>query len=229
MKRKSMNKRILINILVFLSLSAVGLCGIANCDASQNFTLDLAKLDLNLTNNDSSLRDERSVRNLMYNLPLNFVENKGQVAPEVKYIIKAPEESIFFALSRAVFVLSSGSNSSAVNMTFEGASPKDVLAENPSSGKVNFLLGNDSTKWVTDLPTYAAIRYDDLYPGIDLVFRGTEGTLKHEFLVDPGSDPDQIVLAYDGQSSLSLDDNGSLIISTPTGELTDYKPFIYQL
>ena len=214
--------------LCIIKLTVILLLIFDFCAADDYNGTDFNDSVLALNNNDNATSEEKEIRGLMLNLPLSFVENQGQVSREIAYMTKTPKETVYFTPSEATFVISSGNNSSAVNMTFEGASPQNIIAEDPLSGKVNFLLGNDSTKWVTDLPTYSAIRYEDLYPGIDLVFKGTEGILKHEFLVEPGADPSQIVLAYDGQDNLSLDDNGSLVITTPTGNLTDSKPVIFQ-
>ena len=47
-----------------------------------------------------------------------------------------------------------------------------------------------------------------------MVFRGDGGELKYEFQLDPGADPRDIRLDYDGASGLSLDSDGDLR-STP--------------
>ncbi len=38
-------------------------------------------------------------------------------------------------------------------------------------------------------PTYGGVRYQQLYPGIDLSYDGTEGRLKGTFTVAPGVSP----------------------------------------
>jgi hypothetical protein len=211
-----------INKLLMILLFFIGICTADNHDP--NFE----NSSIGLNDRNKSAYEEETIRELMLDLPLSFIENRGQASQDVEYIIKTPQWAAFFKRSDVAFIISSGNNSSIVNMTFEGTGPQEIIAENPLSGKVNFLLGNDSSKWITELPTYAEIRYENLYPGIDLIFRGSDGILKHEFLVEPEADPNRIVLAYDGQSNLSLDDNGSLVIRTPTGDLTDSAPFCYQ-
>ena len=57
-------------------------------------------------------------------------------------------------------------------------------------GKVNYLLGNDPQKWRTNVPTYAKVKYSNVYPGIDLVYYGNQGgQLEYDFVVAPGADP----------------------------------------
>ncbi len=78
------------------------------------------------------------------------------------------------------------------------------------------------------MPTYGAVAYRELYPGIDLVYRGTEGRLKSEFIVAPGSDPASIRLSYSGVEAMSIRGDGALVLQTDMGELVETAPFIYQ-
>src|SRR5204862_3585507 len=62
-------------------------------------------------------------------------------------------------------------------------------------GKSNYFIGNDPKKWRTDVPTYAKVRYQDVYPGIDLVYYGNQRQIEYDFVVAPGADPKAIALA----------------------------------
>jgi len=190
--------------------------------------------ELNLTNSSQNISlspsaiNNESVQASMLKLPLSFIENRGQSSSDVKFMIKTSSQIVFFAPSEVVFALSGGNNSSIVHMGFEGSKPCQIIGEDQLPGTANFFIGNDSSKWVTEIPTYSAIRYEDLYPGIDLAFKGTEGNLKHELLLKPGADPAKIVMVYSGHDDLSIDKNGSILIKTAAGNLTDSAPFCYQ-
>lgn len=93
---------------------------------------------------------------------------------------------------------------------------------------VNYLKGNDSSKWHTNIPTYEHVVYPKLWPGIDLVFHGDNGRIKYEFVVQPGAKVADIRFAYRGAKSLSLDEQGNLLIHTEIGELREARPFSYQ-
>src|SRR5205823_12458403 len=96
-------------------------------------------------------------------------------------------------------------------------------------GIANFFFGDDPSGWHTDVPTYAAVRYPDLYPGIDLVYRGDRGRLKSEWVVAPGADPGAIRLAYGGDvTGVWLDEGGALHVANPGGELVEAAPALYQ-
>ena len=61
------------------------------------------------------------------------------------------------------------------------------------------------SKWHTDIPQFARVRYRGVYPGIDLVYYGKQGQLEYDFEAAPGSDPGQVVLRFQGAENLSLD------------------------
>ncbi len=68
--------------------------------------------------------------------------------------------------------------------------------EDPLSGVSNYLVGNDPSKWLKGITSYRAVRYQDVYPGIDVVYYGTrQGQLEYDFVVAPGEDPGQIRIA----------------------------------
>ncbi|MBI3303648.1 MAG: SBBP repeat-containing protein [Deltaproteobacteria bacterium] len=101
-------------------------------------------------------------------------------------------------------------------------------------GKVNYFRGNDPQRWRTDIPTYARTKYQDVYPGVDLVYYGDQRQLEYDFVVAPGADPGVIRLAFDGlvgaihELPLRIADNGDLVLLTGSGEVRFLKPQIYQ-
>jgi len=46
------------------------------------------------------------------------------------------------------------------------------------SGRSNYFIGNDPAKWRTNVPTYAKVKYQDVYPGVDLVYYGNQQQLE---------------------------------------------------
>jgi len=66
------------------------------------------------------------------------------------------------------------------------------------TGKANYLLGNDPSQWRTDVPTYGQVRYQNVYPGVDLVYYGSQQQLEYDFVVTPGTDPSSIRVRFEG-------------------------------
>ncbi|WP_163538970.1 SBBP repeat-containing protein [Gracilibacillus sp. YIM 98692] len=96
------------------------------------------------------------------------------------------------------------------------------------SGKVNYFKGNDPSKWHTNISVFDKVVYPDLWPGIDLVFRGENGQIKYEFVVHSGAKVEDIQFTYDGAKNIDLDEEGNLLIDTLLGQMRDERPVSYQ-
>ena len=88
-----------------------------------------------------------------------------------------------------------------------------VLGANPTPhvrgaeqlpGKVNYLHGSDPALWHTDIPTYSKVQYQDVYPGIDLVYYGQQRPLEYDFTVAPGIASSTIRLTFTDQAGQPL-------------------------
>src|SRR5262249_24945873 len=90
---------------------------------------------------------------------------------------------------------------------------------------------NDPGKWRTNVPTYAKVRYSEVYSGIDLMYYGNGRQLEYDFVVAPGGDPGAIRLAFDGSRGVTIDRDGDLVLKIETGgeEVRFRKPVVYQL
>src|SRR5262245_25513583 len=100
------------------------------------------------------------------------------------------------------------------------------LSELP--GKVHYLQTKGPRKQITNIPIFAQVRYEEVYPGIDLIFHGNGNRLEYDFVVSPGASPDSIRISFEGQKKLELGDDGQLVLYTACGEIRQPKPFIYQ-
>src|SRR5579859_1599840 len=181
-------------------------------------------------------------------LPLSFEANQGQTDPSVRYISRGEGFSLFLTDSAAVLALGEPSvcaskaaltdcatqgalPSSIVRMTLAGASKTTavrVSGEDKLPGKVNYFLGNDPTRWHTDLPTYAKVRYAQVYPGVDLVYYGNQRQLEYDFVVATGANPTAIRLNLTGEKHLRIAANGDLLLEGARGSATLLKPVVYQ-
>ena len=95
-------------------------------------------------------------------------------------------------------------------------------------GKSNYFVGDDQSQWHTNVRTYGRVRYESIYPGVDLVFYGNQGQLENDFVVSPGADPSAIRLAFRGSKKPRIDKRGDLVLALDGGEVRLKKPTIYQ-
>ena len=160
---------------------------------------------------------------------LSFAPNVGQTDDDVRYVAQGAGYSFFFTDDKAVLSFAKDAGAGlALDLRFLGANTDATLeARDRAPGTVNYLVGSDSDP-ATDVPTFNKLVYHDLWPQIDMVFRGEDGTLKYEFHVAPGADPSDIRLAYAGADDLSPEPDGSLAVETAIGELNDAQPVSYQ-
>lgn len=103
------------------------------------------------------------------------------------------------------------------------------MALEPLPGKVNYFIGNDPKKWRTDIPTYGAVAYREVYEGIDIKYYGQGRQLEYDIIVRPGADPNRVRFAYQGVKKVKLTPTGDLALVLPDGgTLIQKKPLIYQ-
>ena len=117
-----------------------------------------------------------------------------------------------------------------IKASFVGTNPNPrMVGEEEMDYKCNYFLGNDPTKWRTDVPNYSAVVYEDIYPGIDLKYYGNGKQMEYDFIVSPGANPSQIMVQYEGAKSVSVNSAGELVVETDWGEVIEQQPVVYQL
>jgi hypothetical protein len=116
---------------------------------------------------------------------------------------------------------------SIIRMHLEGANPAPKVAGSDLlPGKSNYFIGNDPANWRRDIPQYARVNYEAVYPGVDLVYYGNQGQLEYDFRIAAGADPGKIALKFDGASPRL--EKGELVLSTLAGDVRFHAPNVYQ-
>src|SRR5437879_352469 len=159
-------------------------------------------------------------------LPFSFEPNLGQSDARVKFLARTRGITVF--LTATDTVLSTGRT--AVRMRLVGANPAArIEGLDALPGRSHSFIGSDPVRWRTNVPTYARVAYREIYPGIDLVYYGTqERQLEYDFVVAPGADPRIIRLTFDGVDRLELNGAGDLVLRVGDTSLRFGKPLVYQ-
>ena len=113
-------------------------------------------------------------------------------------------------------------------MRVVGAEAAAVTGVEKLPGVSHYLSGRDPAKWRTNVPHYAKVRYEGVYPGIDLLYYGNQRQLEYDFVVSPGADPGRIRLRFEGAESLRLEPGGDLVFRLKDGEVRQSRPVVYQ-
>lgn len=119
--------------------------------------------------------------------------------------------------------------SHAFRMTFINSNPHpELISKKATHDYSNFFIGNDETKWASNVKNYKEIIYKGIYDGIDAQILGQENSLKYNFFVAAHADPNNIQLFYEGVDKISIEKKG-LKIKTSISEIIEEKPFAYQI
>lgn len=145
--------------------------------------------------------------------PISIVDKRFGMAPDD--ILDRKPKAVETMKIKANFV---GSNA---NPVMRGIGEMDY--------KCNYFIGNDPNEWQTDVPNYSAVMYEEIYNGIDLKYYGNGKQMEYDFIVSPGADYSQIKIQYEGAESISINDNGELVVKTKWGEVIEQRPVIYQI
>lgn len=177
-----------------------------------------------------------------------FIENKNQWPAEVDFACNIPGGKLYLEkneltfslydteMVNAVFAAHKSSKSPSVvpkqlnchayKIRFKNKLQSTTLGEKLSKGTFNFFTGNDPSKWGTGAHGYEAVVYKEIYRAIDLRVY-SNGHLKYDFIVKPGSSIDDIELEYEGVKP-KITKEGELKLKTSVGTITEKKPFAYQ-
>jgi hypothetical protein len=111
----------------------------------------------------------------------------------------------------------SGSNADA---SVEGAEPLP--------GRTNYFIGTDPSRWRAGIKTFAKVRYEEVYPGTDLVYYGTQGQLEYDFVLQPHADPARVQFRLEGAQQVKTDARGDLTLFVGRLPVRQQKPVAYQ-
>ncbi len=158
-------------------------------------------------------------------LPLSFEPNRGQGDASSQYFARGAGYTIGLRPTGVVIsVREKGAKQQVVTLRLQRASGSArAVAEEPLPGKVNYFLGSNPVKWRTNIATFAAVRYVQVYAGIDAVYHGKQGRLEYDFRVRPGANPAVIRLKVDGAMPI-IDARGDVVLGT----MRQTKPVAYQ-
>ncbi len=186
-------------------------------------------------------------------IPLHFERNEGQTDERVAFLARGAAYTLFLThAGEAVLALRKGEPAPAVHRSLRHEG-REVVSEVPAGttsvlriklegadlrtsaqgrddlpGKSNYFIGSDPRRWRTDVPQFARVHYDHVYPGIDLTYYGNQRQLEYDWIVSPGADPGAIGMTFEGALNLSIDAGGSLVLALPGGEVVNKPPVVYQ-
>jgi uncharacterized repeat protein (TIGR01451 family) len=184
---------------------------------------------------------------------LSFEPNVGQTAPAVRFLARGPQGVLFLTTAAAVTLRRRSAADGGVQPADRDEPPTlgapttppgetasmqlKLVGGNPTPraegmdklrGQSNYFLGHDPARWRTGIGHYARVKYDEVYPGIDVIFYGSHGHLEYDFLVAPGAEERRIRFELNGAGAARVDEDGNLIIDLGGAEVRQSRPVVYQ-
>ena len=196
---------------------------------------------------DPGIGNSRTAQASYGRLPLHFERNEGQTDPRVRFLSRGLGYGLFLASTEAVLSLhrlppSRGTSflpgesprrpepapGSVIRISLVGANgAAEAVGVDELPGKANYFIGSDPKRWRTNVSTYGRVRFENVYPGIDLLYYGKDRQLEYDFFVHPGADPERIALKVEG-AALHLDSSGDLVLENAGDRIHLRKPLTYQ-
>ena len=146
---------------------------------------------------------------------VEFVENKGQWDPRVRFMAKAAAGGVFLhnngftilqhhpddwavvteemhrhAEARKIILGDPKKKvrSHAFRVEFLDANPNpQIIADKPLFTYNNYFIGNDPSKWAADCKIFQGITVKNMYPGVDVRYYSDNGQMKYDLIVSPGA------------------------------------------
>ena len=168
-------------------------------------------------------------------LHIPFILNQGQVDERVKYYARTFGGTVF--VTEAGEILYSLPKRDGEEKTLSGwvlkeellqGSTKGVKAEEEALTKVSYFIGDDASRWRSNISTYGCVSFGEVYEGIEVKVKAYGKSVEKLFYVRAGAKPGLIRLRLNGAESLGVNGEGELEVRTGLGEVKFSKPVAYQ-
>jgi uncharacterized repeat protein (TIGR01451 family) len=155
---------------------------------------------------------------------LTFEVNRGQSAPQVRYLARSQEGILFFT---ADGVTVSVPHQGSFRLLFENAASTNAAIdpEQQLAARTNYLNLKPA---IVGIENFSALRYASVYPGIDVRFYGEGRHLEHDFLLAPKADANQIVLRTEGINGIRIQPSGDAELTLGSMKMKESTPRAWQ-
>ena len=219
----NINSVVTLIVLVITSTFPTFIVSVAET-SSPDLSLETPQHPLEVNNPDEFTSDNIEL-NMMF-----FTETRS-AEDGFYFVAKRGVDAIaYFGTSMVKYL----SGRSVFTLEFPGSNNVVPKVQNPTGSMTNYLIGNDPSEWKTGIQDHAVLTYNEIYPGIDLVYKFQDGFMKYEFVVGPNANPDVIRMRYSDAGSVevegvsitvsrteySMSDTGLIALQGESGEVT---------
>ncbi len=127
----------------------------------------------------------------------HLIKNEGQY----------PQEVLYYSFPAGIYLTEHSVVVQGAELHFKGSRAKRVVPLHRTQAKFNYFVGRDRSRWKVGVPSYLQVKYEGIYPGIDLIFTALEGgTLEFQWVVKPGARVEEIEVEVRGGELVERED-----------------------
>lgn len=166
--------------------------------------------------------------------PVAFVPNLGQWEHDFQFTAAAgPIQATFGSTGLLLDVLAGRSGatrtSAVAGWVFEEGNVSAPVGVGLLPGYHNYFIGADPIRWRNHVPLYAGLRYEQVWPGVDIVIGELDGHLEYDVVLAPGADLEQVVVACEGVDELFIEPDGTLVMDMAMATIRQKAPRTWQV
>ncbi len=152
------------------------------------------------------VKDDMEVVSRETMVETRFIKNLGQWESLIEYAGRTDFGSVGLGPDSIYFDIHLDEETAQVlKYSFIGSDAASITGALETGTISNYFIGNDPTRWASNVPSFEMVVYDDLWEGIDLIY-GTSGSgLKYEFVLEPYADFSDILVHVEGAEELIVD------------------------
>jgi hypothetical protein len=170
-----------------------------------------------------------------------FRENKGQLIDQhnnkrsdILYYGSSDQMSYYLKKDGMSYQLYKKSEKSdevtiqRLDIRWLGVNPRVKTEVSRAVGGFESFYNTPDGKEVLNVKAFESIEYQELYTGIDAKYYYQDGSLKYDYIIKPFSDYRKISFKIEGADKIVLNEDGTVTMKTPLGNITEGKPVAYQ-
>lgn len=168
-----------------------------------------------------------------------FIENKGQWPDDVLFAAKLESSDVWIlksGLKYSIQNIESGRDLATTSVRghviemelVEANSSIEVTTRNIKPTHHNYFFGNDSSRWARHVRLYEEVQLDNVYDGVGVRYYFDQGSVRYDFILQPGASVEQLRMRFHGQDSLSTSSKGELVLATSMGLVKHKQLFAFQ-
>ena len=156
-----------------------------------------------------------------------FLKNEGQWPAHVLYRFRSEGGLLDVSRAGLDLYLLDGNRGHALQWRLRGSNPLVPIPSKGGEGAPR--LGLQRSEGYRSIVSTEHLSAENLIDGIALELKVAGGSPKYELHLDPGASAAEVVIEYLGAESIDVGENGTLLIETSVGRLTEDAPLAWQV